>query len=198
MSYNTIEKIHDSLITNQTPFDSIPISDIIKTLVISNYNLKQELLLLKNKKSNRKIVIDQAVPDMPFCKWVNSLSFDFITIENIFQNNFNDLLKYILKTIIKQSTLIPIKIYDSDSKDIYIYENDAWSKLTSNNLEILYFNIQKHIMSIFANWQNANISNLSDDQIFKLYSDNIIKLTSNKTNFDNVKSFITTSISSYL
>ena len=107
-------------------------------------------------------------------------------------------MKYIFKTIIKKSSNIPIKISSTQSKLIYIYENGSWIKLTSENLEILYFNIQKYIMSVFADWQNNNISNLADDHIFKLYSDTIIKLTSSKTKFNVIQNFIVNYILSYL
>lgn len=133
-------------------------------------DLKYEIELLKEKKSNvisiQKVTNDY-VPEIDFTQYLNTHILS--NVENYLEIALEvDLLKG-MKMLFKKNMIenMPIKCVNNKNSSFFIYGNDEWKKINSEELGKFLSNVANEFVVIFnTNWIQKYQDKLQNDEEF--------------------------------
>ena len=137
-------------------------------------DLKYEIELLKNKKTiqNKKDEINTVVspvnPKMNFCEFNKTYLYPKIKdyLDIVFENDLFSGIKYLFEN----NTFENMPIYNTNGRitSFYIFENDTWSKLSTERLNKYIEQIIEEFMFVFnSEWIQVNQEKLLVDENYQ-------------------------------
>lgn len=137
-------------------------------------DLKYEIELLKNKKTiqNKKDEINTVVspvnPKMNFCEFNKNHLYPKIKdyLDIVFENDLFSGIKYLFEN----NTFENMPIYNTNGRitSFYIFENDTWSKLSTERLNKYIEQIIEEFMFVFnSEWIQVNQEKLLVDENYQ-------------------------------
>lgn len=144
--------------------------------VLLNYivDLKYEIELLKNKKNTQTKKEEntsncsQIIPKMNFYEFNQNYLYPKIKdyLDIVFENDLFTGIKYLFEN----NTFENMPIYNSNGKttSFYIFENNNWTKLSTEKLNKYIEQITEEFMFVFnSEWIQVNQEKLLTDEIFQ-------------------------------
>ena len=144
--------------------------------ILLNYivDLKYEIELLKNKKNTQPKKEEnisncsQTIPEMNFYEFNQNYLYPKIKdyLDIVFENDLFTGIKYLFEN----NTFENMPIYNSNGRttSFYIFENNNWTKLSTEKLNKYIEQITEEFMFVFnSEWIQVNQEKLLTDEIFQ-------------------------------
>lgn len=158
--------------------------DIIKILTIKYEALETKLEKMQSWVNNTKkklsviewLNINNSL-DINFYDWLNRIDINSSDMELVFKYNFCEGIRFIIQRLfIQDDNKIPIKAFEQKDNTIFIYNNDEWSIMTSDQFELFFKTINKGLILQFKIWQDANRHRLCENGFTEIYVENAKKI----------------------
>ena len=139
---------------------------------------ENEVLIQYNKKKlniTNHLNNQQNLKPQPFFTWIKNIIITQNYTTMFFENDFIFLCSQLFTTF-TNSPDIPIKSFTEKKNIIYIYDDDAWRKLTNDDFIILLKTIYKKIFTLACEWKKINHEEFKNNKTEEIYNKNMIRL----------------------
>lgn len=184
-------------IKEKEDIENLNLKDLVLELIKKNKKLENDILDLQrwvNTKKKKIIIIDwlneNIKPNFIFSEFLKNIIINDNELEIIFESNIIDGIVEIINNHLQRYEVYPLKAFEQKDNTLYIYTENGWKILTSENYLKIISDIYKNILTAFKNWQDKNEDCLYTNDFSEKYLKYVKKITGGNTSIERQRTKI--------
>jgi hypothetical protein len=116
----------------------------------------QQSMFPYRRKTIQEILEQLPTPSSPFSQWWQSIEITDDVLEMLFKSDLKTGIKQILEPLLTDLTQIPIRAFSQKPNTFYLYDNEKWSQMTSEEFSKYIHNLEHKFLKKYMVWVNEH------------------------------------------